>query len=255
MKRNDSNHECLSLEAIKTYLSNEVSEEEKVQFDAHFSTCDLCEEVKTSFSTVHKMGIEADIDELKTTIFDKVDNRRNATRRLFISKIAAGILLPITGIAGFFYWKNSTNDRLYNDHFESYALNDAMTTRSGDVSAYNNITLPKDLQLAVNNFKQGDFKQSIPYFKAYRKIQPSNTYANFLHGLAHLETNNLSIAINYLEEVRFNDTNLYEDATWYLALANVKKGNTAAAQQFLSELVQSNHPFYGPKAIALKRKL
>ena len=76
MKRNDTHHQCLTLVEIKTYLGNEVSEQESEVFDAHFSTCELCNEVKASFSTVNQLGVEEDIVDLKEELFEKnvIDN-------------------------------------------------------------------------------------------------------------------------------------------------------------------------------------
>ncbi len=253
MKRIDSNNQCLSLAEIKAYLGNEVSEQDKMVFSNHFETCNLCNEVKDSFSTVNELGVDEDIEDLKEALFETVNQRRNTTRRLFISRIAAGILLPITGAAAFFYWKDTANERLYDENFQAYDIPD-MTMRGDGTEEYNNITLPKDLKAAIDHYTAGNYKESIPHFKAYHKIQPENYYANFLHGIAQLEENDLATAIYFLERVRINDTNLYEDATWYLALAHIKNKDKIAAKQMLSELI-GNSQFYGEKAKVLKNKL
>lgn len=253
MKRIDSNTQCLSLAKIKAYLGNEVSEQEKIVFTSHFSSCELCSEVKDSFSTVNELGVEEDIEDLRDELFETVNQRRNTTRRLFISRIAAGILLPITGAAAFFYWKDTTDERLYKENFQAYDIPD-MTMRGGGTEEYDNISLPKALKAAIDNYSIGNYKESIPYFKTYHKTQPENNYANFLHGIAQLEEHNLDTAIYFLERVRMNDTNLYEDATWYLALAHLKNKDKDAAKQILSELI-GNSQFYGEKAKVLKNKL
>jgi len=253
MERNDSNRQCLSLTEIKAYLNNAVNEQEKVLYANHFSSCELCKEVKDSFSTVNQLGIEEDITNLKGALFDTVNKRNLKTRRRFLTNIAAGFLLPLTGAATFFYWNTTSNNRLYQANFQSYTIPE-MTTRGTATTSYEDISLPKDLKVAVQHYTAKKYKESLPYFEAYRKKQPQNTYATFLHGMANLEENNIDAAIPFLEEVRLNDTNLKEDASWYLALAYTKKKNKTVAIKLLSELINTSK-FYAPKAKKLKSKL
>ena len=253
MERNDSKCQCLSLTEIKAYLNNAVNDQEKMLFTSHFSTCELCNEVKESFSTVNQLGIEEDITDLKGELFETVNQRNLTTRRLFLSRIAATILLPVTGLAAFFYWNANSNEQLYQEHFNSYTIPE-MTTRGAQTSSYEDISLPEDLKVAINFYSEKKYKESLPHFKAYLKKQPQNSYATFLTGLANLEENNIDVAISNLEDVRINDTSLYEDATWYLALAYTKQKNKKAAIKLLSELID-NSKFYNLKAKTLKSKL
>ncbi len=253
MERNDSKCQCLSLPEIKAYLNNAVNEQEKKLFSSHFSTCQLCNEVKESFSTVNQLGIEEDITDLKKDLFETVHQRSIKSRRLFLSKIAAGILLPIAGITALFYWNNNANERLYQANFQSYVIPE-MATRGQETNSYEDISLPEDLKIAIDFYAAKKYKESLPHFEAYCKKQPQNTYATFLNGLANLEENNIDEAIPYLEKVRVDDASLYEDATWYLALAYTKKKNKEVAAQLLSELIDSSK-FYGPKAKVLKSQL
>lgn len=254
MERNDSKCQCLSLTEIKAYLNNTISEQEKVLFSSHFSTCELCNEVKESFSTVNQLGIEEDIADLKGKVFDTINRRNLKSRRLFFSRIAAGFLLPIIGITALFYWNSTANERLFQANFQTYSIPET-ATRAPNLASYEDISLPEDLKVAVNYYRAKKYEESLPLFEAYRKKYPENTYAVFLHGLANLEENNIDTAIPFLEEVRTHDTNLYEDATWYLALAYTKNKLNIKAIQLLSELINNNSKFYKTKAEILKSKL
>lgn len=253
MERNDSKCQCLSLTEIKAYLNNTVTEQEKTLFFSHLSTCKLCSEVKDSFSTINQLGIEEDINDLKINLFESVNRRNIKSRRLFLSRVAAGILLPVTALTALFYWNSNANERLYQANFQSYTIPE-INTRGTATKSYEDISLPKDLKVAIDYYTAKKYKESLPHFEAYLKKQSNNTYATFLNGLANLEENNIDVAIPYLEAVRVNDTNLYEDATWYLALAYTKKKNKAVATRLLSELVDTSK-FYGSKAKILKSKL
>ena len=252
MERNNIPNQCLSLNEIKGFLNKNISEEERATFTNHFASCKLCKEVKDSFATVNQLGVEEDIASLKEAIFFSTNRRINTNRRQFLSRIAAGILLPIAGTAAFFYWNSTDNERLYDEYYQPYLLPDETKRSTDGINQYDNINLPKDLELAIENYKSGKFKESLPHFKAYQKIQPKNTFANFLFGLANLEENNIESAIKALESVREENTNLKTDAIWYLALANLKKKNKAKATQLLDEIINTKNKFYRPKAAALK---
>lgn len=256
MQRNDARHQCLSLQEIKAFLGNEVSEQDKANYTLHFSTCELCAEVKDSFATVNQMSIEEDVSALKEEIFTTINRRSLTTRRRFIARIAAGILLPFIGISTLFYWNNTANERLYSAHFESYPIL-GEETRGEEVESYDNISLPKALANALKAYRAKNYQASLPYFKTYLNDQPQNSKALFLYSLANLEVNDIETAIPNLEKVRQlkNDMELYQDATWYLALAQTKNKKNKIAISLLSELIEGKSTFYGKKARALKNQL
>jgi len=251
----------LSLQEIKAFLGNEISEQEKAKFTLHFSTCELCKEVKDSFATVNQLSIEEDVTALKEEVFSTISRRSLTTRRRFIARIAAGILLPIMGFSTLFYWNSKTNERLYAANFQSYPILGQVTRGDTDertgIENYENISLPKTLDAALTAYKAKNYKASISHFKTYLNDQPQNTKAVFLYSLANLEINNIEEAIPNLEEVRKRNDNqeLYEDATWYLALVQIKKKQNNVAITLLTELIDRPSSFYSEKATLLKNQL
>ncbi len=257
MPRNDARHQCLSLQEIKAFLGNEISAQDKTNYTVHFSSCELCTEVKDSFATVNQMSIEEDVSTLKEEVFTTINRRSLTTRRRFIARIAAGILLPFIGISTIFYWNNTANERLYSEHFESYPILLGDKTRGEGVESYDNVSLPKELAAALKAYNDKNYQGSLPHFKTYLSDQSQNTKAVFLYGLANLEVNNMETAISNLEEVRKrkDDLELSEDATWYLALAQTKNKQNKIAIDLLTELIDSKSSFYEKKAAALKSQL
>ena len=120
MDRKKVIHQCLSLEEIKAYLNEEISEQERIGFENHFASCALCEEVKESLLTVDQEELEEDITTLKGAIYSSTKQEKSALRSLSPLKIAATILLPIIGFAAFLFWSNSADDRLYEKYYQSY---------------------------------------------------------------------------------------------------------------------------------------
>ena len=254
MQLNDARHQCLSLQEIKAFLGNEISEPDKAKYTQHFATCELCTEVKDSFATVNQMSIEEDISALKEEVFSTINRRSLTTRRRFIAKIAAGMLLPFIGISTLLYWNNTANERLYQAHFESYPI---MGEETRGVESYDNVSLPKALAAALKEYRAKNYQASLPHFKTYLNEQPQNNKAIFLYSLANLEVNNTDTAISNLEKVRIQkgDMELYEDATWYLALVQVKNKKNKIAVDLLNELIDGDSTFYSKKAAALKSQL
>lgn len=254
MQRNDARHQCLSLQEIKAFLGNEISEQDKAEFTQHFDTCELCTEVKDSFATVNQLSIEEDVSALKKEVFENINRRSLTNRRRFITRIAAGILLPLLSISTWLYWNDTVNQRLYANYFESYPI---LGEETRGIESYDNISLPKTLGTALKEYQAKNYQASIPYFKAYFKNQPQNNKALFLYSLANLEVNNVAVAIPNLEKVRLQkeDIELFEDATWYLALAQVKHKKNKIAIGLLDELIDSESTFYKQKATTLKNQL
>jgi len=254
MQRNDARHQCLSLQEIRAFLGNEISEPDKAKYTQHFATCELCAEVKDSFATVNQMSIEEDVSALKEEVFSTINRRSITTRRRFIAKIAAGMLLPFIGISSLLYWNNTANERLYQAHFESYPI---MGEETRGVESYDNVSLPKALAAALKEYRAKNYQASLPHFKTYLNEQPQNNKAIFLYSMANLEVNNFDTAISNLEKVRIQkeDMELYEDATWYLALAQIKNKKNKIAIDLLNELVDGDSTFYSKKAAALKSQL
>ena len=200
------------------------------------------------------MSIEEDISALKEEVFSTINRRSLTTRRRFIAKIAAGMLLPFIGISTLLYWNNTANERLYQAHFESYPI---MGEETRGVESYDNVSLPKALAAALKEYRAKNYQASLPHFKTYLNEQPQNNKAIFLYSLANLEVNNTDTAISNLEKVRIQkgDMELYEDATWYLALVQVKNKKNKIAVDLLNELIDGDSTFYSKKAAALKSQL
>ena len=60
--------------------------------------------------------------------------------------------------------------------------------------------------------------------------------ATFYAGVSNLEIGNTEKAIDLLSTVRMNSPTYYEDATWYLLLANLKLKNIEEVKTLSKEL-------------------
>jgi len=248
----------MSLNEIKAFLNKEVVEKDQAIFQKHLAGCTLCKEVADSLLAVQDGLLATDVTFLKEAVVEKVNYRIKSKRRLFFSRVAASILLPVIGVASLLYWNLNTGNRLFNEYFQPYEIAE-INTRGNTPSAipenYDELLLPENLKKAIQNYQAGRFKESLPLFRNYRSVNAKNNLANLLYGIALLKENELEETIDLLSKLIQTDPKLKEDAIWYLALANVRKKDYQRAKELLNVLVNSNNQYYGKKAISLLQKL
>jgi hypothetical protein len=256
-----SNNQCLTLDEIKAYLNKDTNKQERQQMDAHFSTCALCTATKEQYPEAMELFKIQDVNDLKETVFSSVVQHKRRGRRLFFSRVAAGILLPVIGTLGFLYWNfnaspNATTNP-FDDYFFPYPAAQVIPINSDPniPSSYDANPDEKILNNAIKAYQAGNFGASLTHFATFYKKYPHHTKANFLHGVTHLKEDSVEDAIFYLENVRNNDKALYEAANWYLALAYLKQQKPQFAKEYLNELISLKSDAYLEKAKALSNKI
>lgn len=104
---------------------------------------------------------------------------------------------------------------------------------------------------AVTDYEAGRFALAEEALENHLERYPDHAEAGYLQGLCLLETGKEDLAADWLERVRFNDTNLYAPATWYLGMAHIRLGQAAEARMLWTELKNGTDPVYREKAGAL----
>ncbi|MCP3928036.1 MAG: hypothetical protein GY705_02915 [Bacteroidetes bacterium] len=166
------------------------------------------------------------------------------------NKILAGALSVCILFLAFRYWQHTGEERLFLEHFLP-ADNELTITMRGE-------GLPDEhpeLETALNYYEAGNYANSIPHFEKYLSEREEDFAARFYAGVACLEEYELNKAIEYLSSVRINNEDYYEDATWYLALANVRNKDNGEATLLLDNLINNESPYYHKKAQELKQNL
>ena len=101
---------------------------------------------------------------------------------------------------------------------------------------------------ALTAYEQGDYILASELLESFLSRYPENTEGLYYLGLCLLETGQESRAADLMEQVRMNDPSYYPEATWYLALAHVKEGDTQEARILMTELESGGDAFYSEKA-------
>ncbi len=244
---------CLSSQQLKDYIENRLDKAARLEVENHLLDCELCTAAVEGFSESYDFKVDRELEQLEN-LFDPAQKAKEAQIKplrnnyTWINRIAAAAAILLLPIAAWFYWSAQSNDRLFSQYFESYE-SDYLATRSADQTT--NPLLTKALEV----YREKEYLHSIPLFESYLEQVPENTIAAFHTGLACLEAGQTSKAIQYLEIVRLNDEEYYEDASWYLALAYLELDQKEEALAVLNDLTKISNGYYQKEVELLIKQL
>lgn len=152
--------------------------------------------------------------------------------------IAAALLVVAISSYWFFFLRTNTQaifDQYYTPYYN--VLDGAERSVDGD---YGN--------LAMRLYDQERYEEALPVFERAIAQEPDASMLLFYKALAHLSTGQADAAIVHLEKVMAQtDFRLKEPARWYLGLAFLHKGDTAAAKNIFEEIA-ATHDSYSERA-------
>jgi tetratricopeptide (TPR) repeat protein len=208
------------------YLENELSAEEKTNFEKQLSDD---QEFASAFETFkelnlhleHKFGNETELNAFKKNL-KSISKEHFKTKK---SKVVAfkpwqyAIAASVAILAGLFFFQN------INPSFEDYN-NPEMATfiERGDVN--------ENLKLAQDAFNTKNYKAAIPYFEGVLKVNKSPEIQYF-YAVSLLENNQFQKAEINFSELK-SGTSIYKNkATWYLALSKLKQKDYTSCKEIL----------------------
>ena len=144
-----------------------------------------------------------------------------------------------------------TNDEMFAAHYSIYE-NDLPSFR-GDVE--DQITVMQTFEKAMEEYSNGNYAASLPFFEEYMTSEPDSHFAMFYSGLAYLETDNAEKAVAVLEQAAAQDDNYQTKAQWFLILAHLKNGDKELAQKQLDAYVKRGAKFKKAEAEELRQQL
>ncbi len=96
--------------------------------------------------------------------------------------------------------------------------------------------LPSRIEAAYN---AGEYEQAIPLLENYLEEHPADERARLALGISLLERNRDREAVDIFTTIAAGKSSLAAYGNWYLALAAVKRGESAAAESFLQRIPAS----------------
>ncbi|MBP6757679.1 MAG: tetratricopeptide repeat protein [Flavobacterium sp.] len=214
---------------FENYLSNELSAEEKTNFDKQLtedpefaSAFEIFKELNLHLE--NKFGNEQELKAFKKNL-KSISKKHFKTKK---PKVVAfkpwqyAIAASIAILVGLFVFQN------INPSFDDYN-NPEMATfvERGDVN--------ENLKLAQDAFNAKNYKTAIPHFETVLKVNKSPEIQYF-YSISLLEDNQFQKAETNLSELK-SGTSIYKNkATWYLALSKLKQKDYDSCKKILQTI-------------------
>lgn len=214
--------DCLTKNQMKKYLQKQMKKADQLVVEKHLIDCPLCSDAIDGYTNHYNFESDTTFDNLDSFLKEKEKMTTSKTvnlqpkRSIIFNRIAAAILMFIIPISGFIYWESQSADRLFNDNFNPVS-NMGVTVR-GELNESQEI----ELAAAQKFYNDNDFESSARLYGEFLDKFPEEPSATFYAGISNLKIGNVNKAIELLSTARMNSTIHYEDATWYLILANLK---------------------------------
>lgn len=237
---------------IDAYLQGELSEEERLAVEVRAqSSREFREALRERQRFTTHLRAEAAAEELRPGLeamgekyFPQqqksvVKSLRPWWARASVYGSAAAVLLLVALALTFLFPRQ--------DLYSSFAQHDPLSlTERGGTAA--------DAAAAETAFNAGEFGRSIPLLERYLEGQSDDERAKLALGIALLESNQDEKAIALFNEIAERESSLAPYGNWYLALAAVKRGDTAEARIFLDK-IPSSDTYLMEKVARLKASL
>jgi hypothetical protein len=221
------NEECYII--FENYLANELSAEEKTNFEKQLSQDKELASAFEIFKELHlhlenKFGNEADLKAFKKNLksISKEHFKTKKSKVIDFSPWYYAVAASVTILVGLFVFQN------INPSFDDYN-NPEMATfvERGDVN--------ENLKLAQDAFNAKNYKTAIPHFEAVLNSTKSPEIQYF-YAVSLLEDNQFQKAETNLSELK-SGTSIYKNkATWYLALSKLKQKDYDSCKAILQTI-------------------
>ncbi len=246
---------CLTAKELQDYLQGKIESEKLHNIECHLLDCPLCATAIQGWEeTPFTQQDETIIQRLTTNVTTQPTSENTKSlekpspKILTMNRIAAAILLLIIPVAAFWYWHNTSQERMFSQNFETLTID--KTTRGENLVNENPL-----LKNAMESYNAGHYKASVSKFENYFELDEENSEAMLYAGIAALEAGYHQKAEDFLSTVRINSERYYDEATWYLAMTALKKGDNTETLLLLDELLDDKTGYYFQKATDLKANL
>lgn len=214
---------------FENYLSNELSAEEKTNFEKQLaedselaSAFEIFKDLNLHFG--NKFGNQEELKAFKKNLksISKEHFKTKKPKVVAFKPWQYAIAASVAILVGLFVFQN------INPSFDDYN-NPEMATfiERGDVN--------ENLKLAQDAFNAQKYKTAIPYFEAVLKENKSPEIQYF-YAVSLLEDNQFQKAETNLSELK-TGASIYKDkATWYLALSKLKQEDYKSCKEILQTI-------------------
>lgn len=211
---------------FENYLSNELSAEEKINFEKQLVEDPEFASAFEIFKELHlhlenKFGNEQELKAFKKNLksISKDHFKTKKPKVVAFKPWQYAIAASVAILVGLFVFQN------INPSFEDYN-NPEMATfiERGDVN--------ENLKLAQDAFNAKNYKTTIPYFEAILN-STKTPEIQYFYAVSLLEDNQFQKAETNLSELKSGNSIYKNKATWYLALSKLKQEDYKSCKEIL----------------------
>ncbi|MFK8102214.1 MAG: hypothetical protein AB8G15_06815 [Saprospiraceae bacterium] len=247
--------QCLSQAEIMGYLKETCKEEKLYEIETHLLDCELCSSAVEGYASMHSQedppilqnwgGETQNLSPANSTL-----NKR--TPRFGFNQVAAALVLLLISVGGFAYWNHLAADRLYHRYEKVFDFAQEGFSFRGVATTDRKYAA---IRAAIESFNAEAYEACLREMKVLLAEQPENAVASFYGGMSALKLAKTSEAIHYLSICRINSARYYEDASWYLALSHLQRGDKKEAKIILEELQGIENGYYEKEVVRLLTEL
>jgi hypothetical protein len=228
------------------YLTDELSEQELVNFKGKLEANEdfeeeVAEEVVQSYGRI-RLNEKLDKIYAEETSQTKVKRLPGFNRYL---SIAAAILVFLVSIGYWILKPNGENESILASNLKPYRT---LSVHRGEAS------FDESWENGMNQYKQANYGDAITYLLAASLASPEHKYlADFYIGICYLAKVKPQPpqAIIYLLESQIVDSDIKQQATWFLALAYFENKEKAKAKSLLEKIAGPQNAYQQEAAASI----
>jgi tetratricopeptide (TPR) repeat protein len=239
MKAIFSHSSCLSKQSVSNYVNGRLSPEKRFEVENHLLDCALCRAAVEGYALTREEAPNISVGPTP---------RKSPRRR------KALLLLCVIGAAAAALWyaqsQRAQQPEILYTRFFAPAANTFL------VQGRNAATEPAHAErgIAMDYYDEGRYAAALPHFSRYLEQHSQDGEALLYFGITQLSLRQLPEAAKSLSEAAELVPERNAEATWYLALAQLRNGDTETAKKILRPLLETQGA-YRQKAEDLLRDL
>lgn len=236
---------------ILAYLDNNMSDEEKNNFESELKSNKKLASELLMFAEVNNAIREDDVERFRQRLKKIVDAdqpiKTNSGKSIYklLRYPAAALLVMALGLSIWITRHKTNNQELFDQYYQTYTT--PFMTRSIDTAASRN-------DKVSILYLQGYYPQAHAIGMECLQVEPGNSEVHFYLGLIAIEMNQINEAIRELKKAESGISTIkLVDVRWYLAMAYLKKEDVNHAKKYLKIISQTENRYTSRAKSILKK--
>ncbi len=246
----------LLIEKIEAYLTGQLSEDEKKEFEINISEnkeireqVKFIQELKNIASQEGRKTLENKIKKAEEKYASSIEsnNRRKKIKAFRIVSVAASLTILLS-ISITLYLSQNNQNQIYDEYFQTPENTFVSYARGSEKS--------KKIKLLTRAAKQYDrknYQKAASIFNNQIELLPELSPYIFLAAMSNMQLNNTTEAKKQLEYLNKTKTNNFP-SSYFLGLLHLKNGQTKTAIQYFNEAANDKNA-YSQKATEIINRL